>query len=196
MLCAGMICDSCGCVARTLPVPPSMIVLPDAQAPVPPAGLPSSMQELACLHVDLLVAYFRMELALGVEDLKDKAATSTARLLATISKRDKQAAIFGTRTTSEMKRDEAKVAKQQQVRRGLGQPSNLSSQSRPMQHLQHMSLVLHSHQQRPMSGPCQAHVRPMSAAHIREQQRTEPSIFVIDRHAGALATSCPGLTHS
>lgn len=85
-----------------------------------PAGLPSSAQELACVHVDLLVAYFRVELALGVDELKGKAVTSTARLLATISKRDQQAAIFGSRTISEMKRDEAKVARKQQVRAQLG----------------------------------------------------------------------------
>ncbi len=72
------------------------------------------------MHVDLLVAYFRVELALGVEELKGKAATSTARLLATISKRDQQAAIFGSRTISEMKWDEAKVARKQQVRVQLG----------------------------------------------------------------------------
>ena len=83
--------------------------------PVLPAGLSSSCQELACLQVDLLVALYRVELALGVQQLRGRAATSTARLQASISRRDQQSAIFGSRSGSQVKKDEARVQRAQQV---------------------------------------------------------------------------------
>ena len=65
------------CSEQWLGVPPP---------PVLPAGLSSSCQELACLQVDLLVALYRVELALGVQQLRGRAATSTARLQASIGR--------------------------------------------------------------------------------------------------------------
>jgi hypothetical protein len=51
----------------------------------------------------------------GAEHLKGRAAATTARLLAAIAKRDQQAAIFGSRTRSQVKRDEARVQRSGQV---------------------------------------------------------------------------------
>ncbi len=84
----------------------------------PTTGLPPGSQELACLHADLLAAYFRAELALGAEKLKCRAEATTARLLAAIAQRDRQAAIFGARSRGRVKADEARVQRAAQVRWG------------------------------------------------------------------------------
>lgn len=72
-----------------------------------PAGMQFTEQELACLHVDLLMLLYRMELAVGLEEQARLAAGRRSQLLAAAERRDAQATIFGERTLHERRQDAA-----------------------------------------------------------------------------------------
>jgi hypothetical protein len=72
-------------------------------------------QELACLHTDLLLLQYRMELTDGVRQVQVKAAEQQQRLRLAAAKRDAQSDIFGTRTMKEKRIDEIKLQRAGEV---------------------------------------------------------------------------------
>lgn len=81
-----------------------------------PAGLPSftagmtlTEQELACIHADALLVQQCLQLSAGLQEVTAGTAAKKQRLIASTVKRDKQSAIFGTRTMKEKRMDEAAI---------------------------------------------------------------------------------------
>lgn len=71
--------------------------------------MPDTDAELACAHVDVLAALYRVELAIGVSEQLSQAQTKQQRLVDSIARREAQSSIFGTRTIKEKRLDEARV---------------------------------------------------------------------------------------
>lgn len=76
-----------------------------------PPGLPDSDQELAHLHVDILAAVYRVELAIGVAEQQASAQAKQTRLADGIKRREDQSNIFGVRTMKEKRLDDIKLEK-------------------------------------------------------------------------------------
>ena len=72
-------------------------------------------QELACLHTDLLMLQYRLELADGVRQVQARAAEQQQKLRLAAAKRDAQSDIFGTRTMKERRMDDIKAQKAGEV---------------------------------------------------------------------------------
>jgi hypothetical protein len=60
--------------------------------------MPDTDQELACVHVDVLAALYRVELAVGVAEQTATALSKQARLQDTVERREAQSNIFGGST--------------------------------------------------------------------------------------------------
>ncbi len=67
-------------------------------------------QELACLHVDVLALLARVELGLGVAEQQNRATARRTRVLEEQAQRTAQSSIFGARNSTEVARDEARLA--------------------------------------------------------------------------------------
>jgi hypothetical protein len=59
------------------------------------AGMPDTDQELACVHVDVLAALYRVELAVGVAEQTATALSKQAKLQDSVERREAQSNIFG-----------------------------------------------------------------------------------------------------
>lgn len=73
------------------------------------AGMSTTEQELACVHVDLLALLYRTELAIGVMENANKAATRRARAENAAHERETRSNIFGVKTMTEARQEAAKI---------------------------------------------------------------------------------------
>lgn len=65
-----------------------------------------SEQELACIHADALLIQQRLELAAGLKEVLAKTAARQEQMFLNTIKRDKQSAIYGTRTMKDRRIDD------------------------------------------------------------------------------------------
>lgn len=75
----------------------------------PAVGMPDTDAELACLHVDVLAALYRVELAVGLAEQVAQSSGKQARLADSVARREAQSSIFGSRTAKEKRLDEARM---------------------------------------------------------------------------------------
>ena len=66
-------------------------------------------QELACLHADALAVLFRVELKIGVCEQQVRAAAQVSKMQHDVTKRESQAAIFGSRSMKDRRVDAERI---------------------------------------------------------------------------------------
>jgi hypothetical protein len=66
-------------------------------------------QELACLHADLLLLHYQLQLMAGMQEVTHRVQQRQQDMAAATARRDQEAQIWGARTAKQKRVDEAKL---------------------------------------------------------------------------------------
>lgn len=72
-------------------------------------GMTATEQELACIHADLVLLHYQLQLMAGMQEVTHRVHQRQQDMMAATARRDQEAQIWGARTAKQKRVDEAKI---------------------------------------------------------------------------------------